>query len=539
MKSRKNFQICFYLLLFLIFNSQFLISNPELTNKEFMTEKYKQRITSLIPEPLSLEQNPGSFVLSEQTAISISDQVLELRAKQLLQYLKVTGYDLKVKQSVASNKIELILNSKLSELGTEGYQLISTPEKITIEAANTLGIFYGIQTLRQLLPVQIFGSNLVKNIIWDVPCVKITDKPYFEWRGLLFDSVRHIFSLEVIKRFMNIMAMHKMNKFHWHLTDDVGWRIESEKFPKLNTIGSWRQEETGLYGGYYTKKELKELIKYAEELGITIIPEIEMPAHSRAALAANPKVSCKGEPIKMITIWEPNIETFCAGNDETFDFLESILDEVIEIFPSSYIHIGGDECNKTRWKECPKCQARIKDNNLKDEIELQSYFIKRIEKHLNKRGRDLMGWCEIVEGGLPPNAAVTSWRGQGGGIQAAKLGHKVVMAPVDNYYFNMYQTFPENEPPAFGGFVTLQKVYELNPIPSELNEEQAKNILGVQGCLWSEVIPDEKTLMYQAYPRACALAQVGWAYPLKKEIEKLKKHQEKLEQLDINFRKIK
>ncbi|HEX7410852.1 MAG TPA: family 20 glycosylhydrolase, partial [Bacteroidales bacterium] len=372
----------------------------------------------------------------------------------------------------------------------------------------------------QLLPPDIENSAQVvtKSII--VPAIYIKDKPRFIYRGMHLDVGRHMFPIESIEKYIDLMASYKMNTFHWHLTEDQGWRIEIKKYPLLTQIGSIRKgTQVGKtdsidevpYGGFYTQDEAKSIVQYAADRFITVIPEIEMPGHSVAALKAYPQYSCTGGPFDVRTTWGVSDDIYCAGNDSTFAFLQDILTEVLDIFPSTYIHIGGDEAPKARWEECPKCQARITAEGLKDEMELQSYFIKRIEKFLVSRNRRLIGWDEILEGGLAPEATVMSWRGITGGTAAARQFHDVIMTPDSHCYFDHYQADPANEPLAIGGLTTLKTVYNYDPVPDELNETEAKHILGTQGNVWTEYISTPEYLEYMAYPRAIALAEVNWS----------------------------
>jgi len=347
-----------------------------------------------------------------------------------------------------------------------------------------------------------------------------------------------------------LLALHKMNRFHWHLTEDQGWRIEIKQYPKLTEIGAWRDEtmvgknwdefDGEPHGGFYTQQEIKEIVKYAQERFITIVPEIEMPGHSSAALAAYPHLGCTGGPYEVQKVWGIFDEVYCAGKEETFTFLQNVLDEVMELFPSAYIHVGGDECPKTSWEMCPDCQKRIKDQGLANEHELQSWFIKRMEKYLNAHGRKLIGWDEILEGGLAPEATVMSWRGTEGGIKAARMGHDVVMSPNSHCYFDHYQADPDGEPLAIGGLTTLEDVYQYNPTPTELTEEEARHILGAQANLWTEYIASPEHLEYMVLPRMCALSEVVWTDPKKHNFigfkQRLKVWLIKMEQLNYNYR---
>ncbi|HEX4850693.1 MAG TPA: beta-N-acetylhexosaminidase, partial [Puia sp.] len=397
-----------------------------------------------------------------------------------------------------------------------------------IAGDNAEGVFYGIQSLIQLLPVTPSKSLPIAQ-------VKIEDHPRFEWRGLHLDVGRHFFSVDYVKKYIDFIALHKMNYFHWHLTEDQGWRIEIKKYPKLTEVGACRDgtiighapgtgNDSTRYCGYYTQEQVKDVIKYAAERYITIIPEIELPGHASAALTSYPYLGCTGGPYHVQEGWGIFNDVYCAGNDSTFQFLQDVLDEVIALFPSKLIHIGGDECPKTAWKSCPKCQKRIKDNNLKDEHELQSYFIRRMEKYINSKGRQIIGWDEILEGGLAPNAAVMSWRGEAGGIAAAKQHHTVVMTPTTYVYFDYAQKRNEDSL-VIGGFLPLEKVYNYEPLPKELSPDEQKYIIGAQANVWTEYIPSGSKLEYMIFPRLSALSEVLWS---PKDLRDLKDFEKRL-----------
>ena len=415
-------------------------------------------------------------------------------------------------------------------------------------------MFYGMQTLIQLLP-------LAKSADVKIPCAQISDAPRYQWRGMHLDCSRHFFTKEEVKKYIDYLAMYKFNVFHWHLVDDQGWRIEIKKYPFLTTVGGKRKEtligktinkdgtvsegdkfDGKEYGGFYTQEDVKEIVAYAQSNYITVLPEIEMPGHSMAALAAYPEFSCTGGPFETLTRWGVSGDSYCGGNEETFIFLENVLDEVMALFPSKYIHIGGDECEKGRWKTCEKCQKRIVDEKLKNVEELQSYFIKRIEKHVNSKGKQIIGWDEILEGGLAPNAAVMSWRGIKGGVDAAKQKHYVVMSPGKPCYFDHYQSKDKaKEPLAIGGFNPLDSVYLYNPTPKSLTEEESKFILGAQANVWTEYILDFKQVEYMSMPRMAALSEVLWT-PLDKKnfkdfVVRLKLHAPLLDKMGVNYAK--
>jgi len=474
---------------------------------------FSQNQLLLIPQPKSLKLETGNFVLTDKTTIQVDEDSFE--ANYLKEIIKQqVGLDLKINPNYSKNSIQLLLQIPDStNFNKSRYGISISNDRIVIIAASNQAQFYGIQTLLQLISLD--KKNEVK-----IPSLTVTDEPKYAWRGMHLDCARHFFPKEFIKKYIDYLAMYKMNTFHWHLTDDQGWRIEIKKYPKLTEVGAWRNGsmighysdqkfDDKRYGGFYTQDDIKEIVAYANQRHITIVPEIEMPGHAMAALAAYPEYSCTGGPFEVGKTWGVLDDVFCP-KDETFTFLENILTEVIDLFPSKYIHIGGDESPKVRWKVCPHCQKRIKDENLKDEHELQSYFIQRIEKFVNSKGRKIIGWDEILEGGLAPNAAVMSWRGTEGGIAAAKQNHFVVMSPGSHCYFDHYQGEPKNEPIAFGGYTTLEKVYSFNPTPKELSSDEAKFILGAQANLWTEYIETPSHVEYMIFPRMLALSEVLW-----------------------------
>ncbi|HPT04097.1 MAG TPA: family 20 glycosylhydrolase, partial [Bacteroidales bacterium] len=487
-----------------------------------------KRKISIVPLPAHVKEKCGKFILNSRTTITIPADSMAAKVADFFQnqIRQSTGISLLTGGTASQNVITLKLDGE-KELGDEGYRLMVNRKNISVSAYKPQGLFYGIQSLLQMFPPEIMSSKVVTGVKWVVPCAEIKDVPRYPYRGMHLDVSRHFFPKDFVKRYIDLLAMFRMNTFHWHLTDDQGWRIEIKKYPKLTEIGAWHVDRENLpwmerepqksgekatYGGYYTQDDIREIVKYASDRFVTIIPEIEMPAHCLAVLTAYPQLSCTGGPFTVPTgsYW-PNIDIFCAGNDSTFIFLQDVLDEVIGLFPSKYIHIGGDEADKTNWKICPKCQKRIKDENLKDENELQSYFIRRIEKYLISKNRKLIGWDEILEGGLAPEATVMSWRGVEGGIQAAKMGHNVIMTPGSHCYLDYYQADPDFEPKAIGGFITLAKVYSLEPTPEELSPEQQKYILGAQGNLWAEYISTPWHAEYMAIPRMIALSEVDWS----------------------------
>jgi hexosaminidase len=504
----------FITLLVLILPIKCTITEDSMVNTENQlgTEAGKEKIT-IIPAPMSLSRSEGTFVLNSKTKI-ISDEAAMDEAKYLADILSpALGYNLSVKKISSKpktkNTIIFDINDCLKELGEEGYRLQVEKSHIQIEAFKPAGIFYACQTLRQLLPPPIFCSSKVSDIEWTIPCLTIEDKPRYEWRGQLFDCCRHFFPKETVKRAIDLLALHKMNRLHWHITEDQGWRLEIKKYPKLTEIGAWRKDDEGnRYGGFYTRDDVREILDYAKKRHIIVVPEIEMPGHATAALASYPELGCTGGPYEVANNWGVFKDVYCAGNDHTFEFIEDVLDEVLELFPSEYIHIGGDECPKERWKECPKCQERIKKENLKDENELQSYFIKRIDNYLTKKGRRLVGWDEILEGGLAAGAVVQSWRGVKGGIQAASENHDVIMSPTSHCYLDYNY-----------GSISLEKAYSYEPVPEELPAEKAHFIKGLEGNIWTEHVPSQDRLDFQVYPRLSALAEVAWSPKEKKNWE--------------------
>jgi len=480
---------------------------------------------NLVPVPAKVKTNSGQFVIRSNTSIVLPSDTQEMQnAVAVFNNLlnRTAGYKLSVTVSpAASNAIVCKINPSISN--DEGYKLSVQKNLIVIEAKTPRGIFYGMQTLRQLLPFQIERPYL-SNIAWTVPCVEIEDAPRFAYRGLMLDVCRHFMPKEFVFKFIDMLAYHKMNTFHWHLTDDQGWRIEIKQYPKLTQIGAFRNRtlegrytfsgerkwDNTRYGGFYTQDDIKEVVAYAQKRFVTIIPEIEMPGHATAALASYPELSCTGGPFEVEGLWGIFNDIYCP-KDETFTFLENVLSEVIDLFPSQYIHIGGDEAPKLRWQNCAHCQDLIKKEGLKDEHELQSYFVKRIEKFVESKGRRIIGWDEILEGGLAPNATVMSWRGEAGGIEAAKQDHDVIMVPNTYCYLDYYQANPKTQPLAIGGFVPLWKTYSYNPMPASLTPDETKHILGVQGNIWTEYIPDTKQVEYMAFPRGAAVAEIGWS----------------------------
>ena len=501
----------------------------------------------VVPLPQEVNDVSGSgFVMNSATTIVCSqdDDVMRQNAEFLKEFIKEkVGFDLQISDVQTGNDI-VLSTSEISE-NPEAYKLVVTSDGVNITDASHAGVFYGMQTLRKSLP-----ANVCSEV--RLPYVEITDEPRFSYRGAHLDVSRHFFNTDEIKRFVDMLALHNINRLHWHITDDQGWRIEIKKYPKLTTIAAQRDEtvigrNSGEYDGvkygpfFYTQDECKEIVEYAAKRHITVIPEIDLPGHMQAALAAYPQFGCTGGPYEVWKMWGVSDNVLCAGNDATLGFIEDVLAEVVEVFPSKYIHIGGDECPKTQWEKCPKCQARIKKLGLKDdskhsaEMYLQSFVISHAEKFLNSKGRQIIGWDEILEGGLAPNATVHSWRGVQGGIEAAKQGHDCIMSPTDFMYFDYYQTkYVDDEPLAIGGYVPVEKVYSFEPIPDTLAVEHAKHIVGVQANLWSEYIPTYSQVEYMELPRMAALCEVQWTNPAKKDYEDFKQKYGEYVEFDYN-----
>lgn len=487
---------------------------------------YNQGI-NVIPTPVSLVQNEGSFKLSKNTAFSVSTPEAKTVAEYFAAQMNLaTGYQITVSDKAGSNGITLVIDGAL-DVNDEGYTLDVTPQSVTVKAKTPQGLFYGMQTFMQLLPAEIESQAVVSGIAWTAPCVTVKDEPRFEYRGIMLDPCRHFIPVENVKKHLDVLALFKINRMHWHLTDDQGWRIEIKKYPELTRVGSVRGEtlighhhtsseyDKTPHGGYYTQKQIREIVKYAADRYITVIPEIELPGHAVAALTSYPWLGCKGEGYEVRRRWGISKEVFCPGKETTFEFLQNVFAEVLELFPSEFIHIGGDECPKDSWKQCPLCQERIRTEGLKDEFELQSYTVRRMEKWLREHGRKIIGWDEILEGGVSPTATVMSWRGSKGGIAAAKAGNHVIMAPNVHCYLDYYQTkTPTKEPMAIGGYVPMRKVYELDPY-DQLTPGERAYILGVQGNLWTEYIATFPHLKHMLLPRLAAIAEVGWSYDRK------------------------
>ena len=496
---------------------------------------------SIIPKPLSQKIGNGSFIFNNDVAI-VSEPKLQEVSNYFTLYLK-DNYNFELSNNNSTKKITFKIDDSINN--DEGYELNVSKNDITIKSKHAKGAFYAVQSLIQLLPLP---SDLNS---FKILCLRIKDQPQFKYRGMHLDVGRHFFSVDFIKKYIDLMARLKMNTFHWHLTEDQGWRIEIKKYPKLQEIAAFRKEtlighyndqphqfDGKPYGGFYTQEQIKEVVAYALTRQVTIIPEIEMPGHSQAAIAAYPELGCSGKQVEVATKWGVFDEVYCP-KESTFNFLEDVIDEVVELFPGKYIHIGGDEAPKTNWKNCEYCQKLIKKEGLKDEHGLQSYFIARMEKYINSKGKQIIGWDEILEGGLAPNATVMSWRGTSGAVQAAKEGHDVILTPGSHCYFDHYQSENENEPLAIGGFLPLEKVYHFNPIPEELTDKEATYVLGAQGNVWTEYMQTEKQVEYMAFPRAVALSEVLWSSPEYKNyqdfIHRLEQYQKRLDQLEVNY----
>lgn len=508
----------------------------------------------VIPQPAKIQPHDGAFELRADTRISITSQTKAL-GKQLQDYLApATGFELPLSRDGGAGSIELRLDKKLETLGAEGYRLSVKKDRIEVKGFQLAGVFYGMQTLRQLFHADIFRKSPLPGAKWTLGCVEIEDMPRFGWRGSLMDVARHYMPKEFLLKYIDLLAFHKLNRFHIHLTDDTGWRIEIKRYPgltgrssqtdfsEMNPGGATRSINQKP-GGFYTQDDIREIVAYAAKNFITVVPEIEMPGHAMAAIKAYPEwgngsqIREAGNAAFADKMWDNvyNVE------DGTIKAIKEILDEVIALFPSQFIHIGGDEVDKGPWKNNPKAQERMKAQGLKNEEELQSWFVKQFDDYLVSKGRRLLGWDEILEGGLAPNATVMSWRGMGGGIAAAKAKHEVVMAPTDFTYFDYYQSKDtKKEPKAIGGFVPLETAYAFEPVPAELTSEASKLILGCQFQLWAEFIPHPKHMEYMAFPRGCALAEVAWSpkelrnYP--DFLSRLNAHLERLKVIDVNFR---
>jgi len=502
----------------------------------------------LIPKPNSIQEHGQSFELTPQTVIASTVPAGDL----LAEYLRpATGYPLPIVPVAGAGQPAIIFQiDGTVPGGDEAYRLEVNEEGARLYAPTEAGLLHAAQTLRQLLPAEIFNAQLVSDVRWVIPGVVIEDAPRFGWRGGMIDVSRHFFDADFIKRYIDLLALHKLNRFHWHLTDDQGWRIEIKRYPKLTEVGAWRSEsiighpardlphryDGEPHGGFYTQDEIREVVAYAARRGITIIPEIEMPGHAQAAIAAYPELGNLDTPLEVGKIWGI-IENVFNADESTIEFLQNVLLEVMELFPSRYIHVGGDECVKTQWNNSAKAQARMRELNLPDADALQSYIIRRMDAFLNEHGRVLVGWDEILEGGLAENAIVMSWRGETGGIAAAKEGHDVVMAPWDTTYFFLDQ-LESHKTSMTTGLLTLEKAYGYEPIPPGLTPDEAKHVLGAQGQLWTEYMPTIQKLEFMAFPRMCALAEVVWSKNRESYadfVARLKLHLRRLDLLGVGY----
>ncbi len=514
---------------------------------------------AIIPRPVKLTPHAGRFLLTAKSVIW-TDRADAALGRQLAAYLApATSYAIAVRigGTPSGSRIVLTRDKTLSRLGPEGYTLDVRAGRVTVRAPAAAGLFYGMQSIRQLLPAEIFREATMTGVTWAMPAVTIEDSPRFRWRGGHLDSGRHFMPKEFVKKYIDLLALHKMNSFHWHLTEDQGWRIEIKKYPRLTEVGAWRRETlVGPYeadtakrvydhqrhGGYYTQADIREIVAYAKARFVNVVPEIEMPGHSQAAIAAYPWLGNTADTIPVMTIW--GVSSYILNpSDSAIQFMKDVLTEVMVLFPGPYIHIGGDEAPKGQWKASPVAQARMRALNLKTEDELQSWFTRQMDAFLTAHGRRLIGWDEILEGGLAPNAAVMSWRGISGGIAAARAGHDVVMAPGSHTYLDHYQSLNRGaEPLAIGGFLPIDTVYAYDPMPAELEPRFAKHILGAQGQVWTEYIAGPKQVEYMAYPRMSALAEILWTPVARKDFAdfstRLASHLRRLEALDVNYRPV-
>jgi hexosaminidase len=505
----------------------------------------------LVPIPAKVTSRAGTFSLTASTQIETTDALRALAERLQGELRPATGFPLPIVARASGPRIALALDDGLARLGDEGYRLTVSADAVRVSASRPAGVMYGTQTLRQLLPPAIFRRAVVSGVSWDVPGVEIEDAPRFSWRGSHLDVGRHFMPKATVLRHIDLLALHKLNVFHWHLTEDQGWRIEIKRYPKLTEVGAWRKDSmippltrdpakrkfAGVpHSGFYTQDDVREVVRYAADRGIVVVPEIEMPGHALAAIAAYPELGNTSTQHEVQTYWGISEHVFGVG-DNVLTFLENVLDEVLALFPSKFIHVGGDECPKREWKESSAAQARMKELGLKDEEQLQSWFITRMDTWLAARGRRLIGWDEILEGGLAPGATVMSWRGEKGGVAAAKAGHDVVMAPEKPTYFDYDNS--ENEPLPIRRLNTLAEVYAYEPVPKELSADEAKHVLGAQGQLWTEYMPDPQRMEYMAWPRLCALAEVLWSPRETRDAadftRRLDAHLARLRILDVNF----
>jgi hexosaminidase len=515
-------------------------------------------VVSIIPQPESLTVGRGQFKLSATTVIYADGPTTDVARRFAASLVPATGLTIPVRAGAAAapTGIRVIRDQRLTRLGDEGYELVVAPRLVTIRAREAAGAFYGLQTVRQLLPPEIFREARVDSVAWIIPALRIVDKPRFTWRGAHLDVCRHFMPKEFVKKYIDLLALQKMNTFHWHLTDDQGWRIEIQKYPRLTQVGAWRtqtlvghqpggdsttwQYDGKRHGGFYTQDDIREIVAYARDRFVNVVPEIEMPGHALAAIAAYPELGVTGQPADVGMRWGVYANILNA-DESTVTFMQDVLTEVISLFPSKFIHVGGDEADKALWKTSPRIQERIRELGVKDEHELQSWFIRRMDAFLTEKGRRLVGWDEILEGGLAPGATVMSWRGTNGGIEAARSGHDVIMAPTSHTYLDYYQSKNTlGEPLAIGGFLPLETVYSFDPIPAELEPQHQSRILGGQGQLWTEYLEGPKQVEYMAFPRLTALAEVLWSQKPRRNytdfLARLDEHLRRLSILDVAYR---
>lgn len=509
---------------------------------------------AVIPRPVKVTERPGHFTIKPATVIW-SDAASASIARQFARYVEpATGFSLRIRTGgePPARSIAFRRDRSLARLGPEGYTLEVRAGRIVARAPEPAGLFYAVQTIRQLLPPEIFREAPSGTIAWTVPAVDIEDYPRFTWRGAHLDVGRHFMPKEFVKKYIDLIALHKMNIFHWHLTEDQGWRLEIKQYPKLTSVGAWRKEtvigrprgqeqpkyDGKPHGGFYTQEDAREIVAYARARFVTVVPEIEMPGHSVAAIASYPELGVTGQPIEVATHWGVFSDILNA-KPSTIAFMQNVLTEVMSIFPSRFIHIGGDEADKTKWKASPEIQARIKELHLADEHELQSWFIRQMDAFLTAHKRRLVGWDEILEGGLAENAIVMSWRGTAGGIAAARAGHDVVMAPTSYTYLDYAQSRDPGEPVGQTAVLTLDKAYAFDPVPDELEPQFVKHVLGGQAQVWTEYMPDPKAVEYMAFPRLTAIAEAVWTPKARKDyndyVARLRVHLDRLRALDVNF----
>jgi hexosaminidase len=516
--------------------------------------------SAVIPQPQQITQEPGYFALTSDTPISTDRASRKTATFLIVRLHSSTGFPFAARvksfpDPQIANGIVLTCKNADPQLGPEGYELTVSSNSIVLRAPTQAGLFYGVQTLLQLFPPEIFSSNVVANVNWQMPCLHIRDWPRFQWRGLMLDVSRHYFDKSEVEAILDAMALHKLNTFHWHLTDDQGWRIQIKKYPRLTQVGAWRDGvgfglasnsttaygPDGRYGGFYTSRDIHEVLAYAAARHITVVPEIEMPGHSIAALAAYPQYSCTGGPFTTSATAGIFDGVYNPANDQTFKFLDNVLSGVFQMFPGKYVHIGGDEVPKLTWQKSPECQALMKQEGLTNEEELQSWFTRRIEGYVSSRNRTLVGWSEILQGGIARNATVMDWIG--GATEAARAGHDVVMSPTGYCYFDFYQSTNHSaEPPAatWAPSLVMSRVYSFDPMPTNLPEEFQSHILGTQGNLWTEHVPNLKHAEYMIFPRECAIAEVGWSSKSSRDwddfVRRLQVHAQRLDELGINYR---